>query len=114
MPKFNNLLLTFVLALFTLFLCESEVHFDLKKDTQKHEIKIDNTFNALAISINNSFHELLNLDNQKEPTAQNNYYTKNSLDKLVFKEELQYLKICDLINLKLSPQNIIYPFHSFL
>lgn len=114
MLKVHTLLLTLALPFFTLFLFESEANFALKKVTHPHDIKIDHTFNALAISINNSFDELLNFDYQKNPSRQNHAYTKSVLSTIFVEKELHYLKVCNFIDLELSPQNIIYPFHSFL
>ncbi|MBP0905617.1 hypothetical protein ACFSKN_10450 [Mariniflexile gromovii] len=114
MLKFNSLLLTLALSLFTFFLSEAEGDLAIKKIAPTHDVKIDHSFNALAITSNNSFQELLSFNTEKEPTFQNHFYAKSSLNKVVFENELQYLKVCDFIDLKLTPQSIIYPFHSFL
>ncbi|CAH8282700.1 hypothetical protein EV196_101552 [Mariniflexile fucanivorans] len=114
MLKINSLLLTLALSLFTLFLCETEGDLALKKTTPTHDVKIDHSFNALAITTNNSFPELVSFNAEKEPNFQNQFYAKNILKLVVFENESQYLKVCDFIDLNLTTQSIIYPFHSFL
>lgn len=115
MLKFNTILLTLALSFFALFLSEAEGDgLLLKKVTTTHDVKVDSSFNALAINTNNSFQEVLSFNNQKEPTSANEFQAQNTLSKLAFEKEIQYLKISEFIDLKLTPQDIIYPFHSFL
>ncbi|MFI0429830.1 hypothetical protein [Mariniflexile sp. HMF6888] len=114
MLKFNSLLLTLALSLFALFLYESEGDLALKKTTSTHDLKIDYSFNALAVITNNSFQELVSFDKEKEPSNENHFYSKNPINEVVFESDLQYLKVCDFLDLNLTPRSIIYPFHSFL
>lgn len=114
MLKFNNLLLTLALSLFALFLCESEGNLALKKTTSTHDLKIDHSFNALALTTNNSFQELVSFNKEKEPTHKNHFYAKNPINEAVFESDLQYLKVCNFLDLNLTTRSIIYPFHSFL
>ncbi|MEN3323922.1 hypothetical protein VP395_09295 [Mariniflexile soesokkakense] len=114
MLKFNSLLLTLALSLFTLFLSKPEGDLALKKITPTHEVKIDHSFNALAITTDNSFQELVRFDKEKEPTKPNHFYAKNFLNETVYESDLHYLKVCDFLDLNLTTRSIIYPFHSFL
>ncbi|WP_308991594.1 hypothetical protein QLS71_006140 [Mariniflexile litorale] len=114
MLKFNSLLLTLALSLFSLFLSETGGDLAIKKIPTTHDVKIDHSFNALAITTNNSFQELVSFEKDKEPPTENRFYTKNTSNKTVFENELQYLKVCDFIDLNLTTRSIIYPFHSFL
>lgn len=114
MLKFNSLLLTFALSLFALFLCESEGNSALKKTTSTHDFKIDHSFNALALTTNNSFQELVSFDKEKNQPNQNHFYAKNLSNEVIFKSDLQYLKVCGFLDLNFTTRNIIYPFHSFL
>lgn len=114
MLKFNNFFLTLAISLFAFFLSEHEGDLTIKKVPPTHDIKILNTLNSLAVSNHNSFHELLNFDTPKEPSQKNTFYANNSLNKSLITNQLAYLKVCDFIDLNLTPQDIIYPFHSFL
>lgn len=114
MLKFNTIILTLALSVFTLFLNKAEGDLVVKKVIPTHDVKIDHSFNALAIANHNSFPELLSFSKDIEPVHQNHFYTKTTLTKVAIEGELQYLKTCNAINLNLTKQRIIYPFHSFL
>jgi hypothetical protein len=115
MLKFNGLILTLALAFFSLFLSEAQSDLAFKQNTANHhDLKIDHYFNTFAISSNNSFQELVNFDKEKNQPNQNYFYAKNLSNEVVFKSDLQYLKVCGFLDLNFTTRNIIYPFHSFL
>lgn len=114
MSKINCFVLTVIISFFSLFLFKTETTISFKRVTHAHDIKIDNAYNAYAISVDNSIHELLNFDKQKKPTHGNVFYTFKTLKNVFLNETFNYLKVCDLIDLNLTTRIIIYPFHSFL
>ncbi|MDO7172292.1 hypothetical protein [Mariniflexile sp. AS56] len=114
MLKFNSLLLTLALGVFSLFLSESEGDLAYKKITPSDDLKIDHSFNAFGITTSNAFEHITNFEFEKEPTNPDQFYAINPLNKAVYTGELQYLKDCDFIDLNLTTRAIIYPFHSFL
>ncbi|MFG6685459.1 hypothetical protein ACGK9U_02665 [Mariniflexile sp. HNIBRBA6329] len=114
MLKFNGLILTLALSLFTLFVSESKGDLATKKITHTHDLKIDHSYNTLAISTNNSFLELAGFEKEKEQTFDNNFFAKKPISEKVLESDFQYLKVCDFLDLNLTTRSIIYPFHSFL
>lgn len=114
MSKFNCLVLTVIISFFSFFLFITESTISFKSIVHKYDIKIDNAYNALAISTNNSFQELLNSDKQKKPSSCNVFYTFKHLKKIFLDVDFNYLKGCNLLDLNLTTRTIIYPFHSFL
>lgn len=114
MLKFNGLLLTVTISFFSFFLFKTENSRSFQAITHTHDIKIDGLYNAFAISANNSFEELLNFDKQKKPTTYNFFNTFKPVKKALLDENLNYLKVCNFLDLYLTTHTIIYPFHSFL
>ena len=114
MLKFNGLLLTIALSLFTWSASEKEGDLAIKKITPTQDVKIERSFNALAIAPNNSFLEFAGFEKLKEQPFHNKFFTKNPIPEKVFESDLQYLKICNFLDLNLTPRSIIYPFHCFL
>lgn len=114
MLKFNCLLLTVTISFFSLFLFKTENSRPFQSIAHTHDIKIDGLYNALAISANNSFEELLNFDKQKKPTVYNVFNDFKPVKKGLLDESLNYLKVCNFLDLNLTTRTIIYPFHSFL
>lgn len=114
MSKINCFVLTVVISFFSLFLFKTESTISFKNITQASDIKIDNAYNACAITVDNSFQDILNFDTQKKPTHSNVFYSFRTIKTLLLNETLNYLKICDLLDLNLTTRTIIYPFHSFL
>ena len=114
MLKFNCLLLTVTLSFLSLFVIKTEDAFTLNTNHSTHSLKKDHSFNALAISTNNSFEELLNFDEQEKQPNINFSFSNTSFNEVFFNAQLQYLKICNLINLNFTISKIIFPFHSFL
>lgn len=114
MLKFNGLLLTITLSLFTLFASEFEGVLAIKKITSTRDLKIDHSYNTLAISTNNSLLELAGFEKEKEQTFDTKFFAKKPISEKVFESDLQYLKVCNFLDLNLTIRSIIYPFHSFL
>lgn len=114
MSKFNCLLLTVALSFYSLFLFNSERVISFEKNTPVHSFKIDYSINTSAISINNTYDELLNFDKQKRLASGRLFYAIKPLSKSLLDENSSYLKTCNLIDLNLTPTTIIYPFHFFL
>lgn len=113
MLKFNCFLLTVTISFFSLFLFKTEGPIAYKTVTHTHEIKIDDFYNTCAISVDNSFRDLLSFTKQKLTSA-NFFDTFTCLKKVFLEEGINYLKVCNLIDLNLTTRTIIYPFHSFL
>ncbi|MGZ0015825.1 hypothetical protein [Yeosuana sp. AK3] len=114
MLKFNGLLLAVTISFFSLFLFKTENSRSFQAITHTHDIKIDSLYNAFAISANNSFEELLNFDKQKKPTVYKVFNDFKLENKELLNESLNYLKVCNFLDLNLTTRTIIYPFHSFL
>jgi hypothetical protein len=114
MSKFNCLLLTVALSFCSLILFHSEGSISFKKNTPLHNFKIDQSINACAVSINNSYEELINFDKQKRLAGGNFFYAIKSLNEPFLNDNSNYLKACNLLDLNLTTTTIIYPFHSFL
>lgn len=113
MLKFNCFILTITLSFFSLFLFKTEGTTVHKTVTPTEDIKIDEFYNASAITTNNSFHERLGVVKQKLTSAHFNHAVSN-LKNGFLEEGVQYLKVCNLIDLNLTVRLIIYPFHVFL
>jgi hypothetical protein len=114
MLKFNCFLLTVTLSFISLFINKTEDALALNTNHSTHNIKKDLSFNACAISTNNSFEELLNFDEQEKQPTINFFFSNTSFKEVFFYAQLQYLKICNLLNLNFTISKIIFPFHSFL
>jgi|SRR5690606_332417 len=112
MLKFNCFLLTVTLSVFSLFLFKTEGSIPHKTVTHTHDIKIDGHYNTSAISANNSLYE--RLGSVKQKLTNSNFTNTFSLKKVFLEEGINYLKVCNLIDLNLTTRTIIYPFHSFL
>lgn len=114
MQRLKYLILIVVLGFFAVFLNETQNDLPIKQNT-KHELKISDAFNTLAIPTSNSFQEFAGFSKQKELTNNNpKFLSKISISKSAFNTDLQYLKTCDFFDLNLTTRTIIYPFHSFL
>ena len=113
MLRINCFLLTVAISFFSLFLFKTEGAVTFKTVSHTHDIKIDGLYNTLAISIDNSFRELLSFDKQKL-TNTNFIYTFTCLKNVFLETSFNYLKISNLLDLNLTTRTIIYPFHSFL
>lgn len=113
MLKFNCFLLTVTLSFLSLFLFKTESTTVYKTVTHKEDLKIDSFHNTSALTANNSFHELLSFVKQKLTSA---YFicSFTGLKKVFLEEGINYLRVCNLIDLNLTTRTIIYPFHSFL
>lgn len=114
MSKFNCLFLTLALSFFSLILFHSEGSISFNKNTPIHHLKIDQSINAYAISINNSYEVLINFDKQKRLTNVNLFCSVKPLREAFLDDNSNYLKASNLLDLNLTPTTIIYPFHSFL
>ena len=114
MSKFNCLLLTVALSFYSLILFHSEGGISFEKNSPTHTLKIDQSFNACAISIHNSYEELITFDKQKRLAGGNFFYAIKSLNEPFLDDNSNYLKACNFLDLNLTPTTIIYPFHSFL
>lgn len=114
MLRLNCFLVTVTISFFSLFLFKTEDVVPFKTVTHHtHDIKIDGLYNTFAISVDNSFLELLNFDKQKL-TNTNFIYTFTCLKNVFLDACFNYLKISNLLDLNLTTRTIIYPFHSFL
>ena len=113
MSKFNCLLLTVALSFCSLILFHSEGSISFERNTPIHHLKIDQSINACAVSINNSYEELINFDKQKRLASGHAFYPID-LSEAFLDEHSNYLKACNFLDLNLTPTTIIYPFHSFL
>ncbi|WP_372755941.1 hypothetical protein [Mariniflexile sp.] len=116
MLKFKGLILTIALSFFALFLFETNGNAVAlnKVSTAKHDIKLERSYNALAISPNNGLHDLISIDKKKDQTTENTFFNKKTENYTVLENDLQYLKVCDNFDVNLTTRTIIYPFHSFL
>lgn len=114
MSKINCLFLTVALSFYSLFLFNSEGGISFEKNSPAHSFKIDHSINTSAISINNTYEELLNFDKQKRLVSNHLFEAIKPLSKSFIDENSIYLKACTLLDLNLTPTTIIYPFHSFL
>jgi len=114
MLKINCLLLTVTLSFFSLFLIKTESNLAFKPTNHSHDLKIDHSINACAISTNNSFVELLSFDKQKKQSEINYLESFKPLNKALVENNSSYLKTCDFLDLNLTIHKIIFPFHSFL
>jgi len=114
MSKFNCLLLTVALSFCSLILFHSEGSISFERNTPIHHLKIDQSINACAVSINNSYEELINFDKQKRLTNVNLFCSVKPLREAFLDDNSNYLKACNLLDLNLTTTTIIYPFHSFL
>ncbi|WP_445736084.1 hypothetical protein [Mariniflexile sp.] len=114
MLKINCLFLTVTLSFFSLFLFKTESNLSYKSVSHPHDIKIDRSVNASAISINNSFEELVSFEKLKKQNHVNYSESYKPLNKVLLENNSNYLKACDFFNLNLTISKIIYPFHSFL
>lgn len=114
MLKINGLLLTVTISFFSLFLFKTEANLAFTPINNSHEIKVDKSTNACAISTNNSFVELLRLDKQKKQNQINLLETFKPLNKVLVENNTHYLKTCDFFELNLTISKIVFPFHSFL
>ena len=113
MSKFNCLLLTVALSFCSLILFHSEGSISFEKNTPVHHFKIDQSVNACAVSINNSYEELISFDKQKRLAGGHAFYPIKPLSKAFLDDNSNYLKACNFLDLNLTPTTIIYPFHSF-
>lgn len=113
MLKINCLHLTVALSFFTIFLYKTDNNLPVKPINHSHGIKVDEPFNTCAISTNNPFLEVLNLDKQKKHNHAN-YLERQDPLLLLVENNSPYLKICGLFDLNLTVSKIIYPFHCFL
>jgi chromosome condensin MukBEF complex kleisin-like MukF subunit len=114
MLKFNGLLLTIALSFFTLCLGKAEGDLTLKKPVPTQQLHDFHALNTSAISVNNSFEELIVIDEHNTRFSENRFYAITRLSNLCISIDLKYLKACDFFNLNLTISKIIYPFHSFL
>lgn len=114
MSKFNCFLLTVALSFFSVFLFKSESGIYFKTNTPIHHFKIDQSINACALSINNSYEELITFEKQKRLASGNSLNSIGSLSEALLDNNSNYLKACNLLDVNLTPSTIIYPFHSFL
>ncbi|SFZ89911.1 hypothetical protein SAMN05428642_101633 [Flaviramulus basaltis] len=114
MQKINFLFLTVSLSFFSLFLFKTESNLSVKSVNHSHDIKIDQSYNSCAISIDNSFDEILSFDEQKNQNQINYLESFKSLNRVLVENNSHYLRICQLFNLNLTIKKIVYPFHSFL
>lgn len=114
MLKINCLLLTVTISFFSLFLFNTESAISFKKNTPIHEIKIDSSINTCAISIDNSYEELAHFDEQNVQNKLNHFQTFQPLSSILTANNSNYLKVCDFLNLNLTIDKIVFPFHTFL
>ena len=114
MLKINTLLLTVTLSLISLFLLKTESNFSFKSVNHSHDIKIDKSINACAISTHTSLVNFLSFDKQKKQNQINYLESFKPLNKQLVKNNTRYLKVCDFINLNLTIREIVFPYHSFL
>lgn len=116
MPKFNLIFLTLALGFCTSFLFGQEVDclVPTQNNAPKHDFKLEHSLNALAVSVNNTFEEVVNFHPEKEPTSQNPF-TAGTVCQTICKTKLKaYVKASKLLNLSTAVRTLIYPFHSFL
>ena len=114
MLKFNCLFLTVALSFFTLFLNKTEGDLTFKKNLPTHNLQDYHSLNTSAISVNNSFEELLTFHKHNQQPSVNHFFTISRLNEMLLGINLNYLKVCDFFDLNLTIGKIIYPFHSFL
>lgn len=117
MRKFSYLLLISLLCFFVLSLNKAEgaINFNTSTSTPVHNLQNDHSYNACAISIDNSFQgESLNFEEFKREPSINQFSSIILLDELLLNIDLHYLKACNFFNFNLTVREIIYPFHSFL
>ena len=114
MLKINCLLLTVTLSFLSLFLFKTETNLAFKSVSQAHDIKIDYSINTCAISINNSFEELVRFDKLKKQNHVNYLKSYKPLNEVLVENNSHYLKACDFLDLNLTISKIVFPFHSFL
>lgn len=116
MLKFKGLILTIAISLISLFLFETNgrtVALNKPLNT-RHDIKIERSFNTLAITTANSFEELISFNKHKNQTTETAFGSKISVNNAVYDYNLHYLKTSAHLDLNLNTRTIIYPFHSFL
>ena len=114
MLKINCFLLTVTLSFFSLFLFKGEGTLALKTTSSKHEIRYDNSVNKTAISIDNSFTEFVHIDKQKRQNSINHVFVFKPAGNHLFQTDSHYLKGCNFLDVNLTVDKIIFPFHSFL
>ncbi len=114
MSKFNCLLLTVTLSLFSLILFNTEGDISFVKNTPAHHYKVDQSVNACAVSINNSYGEFISFDKQKRLTNYNLSFAIEPLSQAHSNSNVNYFKLCKLFDLNLTSSTIIFPFHYFL
>ncbi|MFD0990666.1 hypothetical protein ACFQ1R_11200 [Mariniflexile jejuense] len=116
MLKFKGLILTIAISFISLLLFETNgkaVALNKPSNTH-HDIKIERSFNTLAITTANSFEELINFNKHKNQTTETVFGAKKIVTNAVCENDLHYLKTCAHLDLNLNTRTIIYPFHSFL
>ncbi|HMR15130.1 MAG TPA: hypothetical protein PKD13_01490, partial [Mariniflexile sp.] len=114
MLKINCFLLTVTLSFFSLVLFKGEGALALKTTSSKHEIRYDNSVNKTAISIDNSFEEFIHIDKQKRQNSINHVSVFKPSSNHLFQTDSHYLKVCDFLDVTLTVDKIIFPFHYFL
>lgn len=114
MLKINALLLTVTVSFFSLFLNKTESNLSFKAVNHSHDIKIDHSINACAISASNTTVEFFNFDKLKKQSQTNYLESFKPSNKVLVKNNTCYLKDCDFFNLNLTIREIVFPFHSFL
>ncbi len=114
MLKINCFFLTITLSLFSLFLFKTESNLSFKPVNHPHNIKIDHSINACAISTNNFFEGFSNFEKLKKQNHVNYFESFKPLNKVLVENNSHYLKTCNFLDLNLTISKIVYPFHSFL
>jgi len=117
MLKFSHIFLTLSLSLFTLFFNTPEENiasYKVEHLPQKQQVENSKLHNAFAIETSNNFGESLNFGEDSNNPVTKEFFKLNSSNRPLFKINLNYLKTCSSIYLKLTVYTITFPFHSFL
>lgn len=114
MLRVNTLLLTVTISFFSIFLFKTESNVSFKAINHSHDIKIDSSINACAITTNNSLVEFFSFNEQKTQSQTNYLESYKPLNDVLVENNGRYLKACDFINLNLTIREIVFPYHSFL